>query len=379
MDHDFDVIIIGVGGMGAATAYSLARRGARVCGIERHGIAHDLGSSHGHTRVIRKAYFEHPDYVPLLHRSYELWDELEAETGAELFDRCGFLTCGLPGSESILGLEASYAAHDIAHERLAYAEIQERFPQFAVDPRAVGFLDPFGGYLRIEDCVAAHVAQAKVAGAELYFGEPVSSWDAVDGGVVVTTASRQVTASKLVVTTGAWAAPELTKLGIPTVVWRKVLFWYDTDGASQYLSDCFPTFYVETDFGHFYGFPSVDGTGLKVAEHFAETPIDDPDALDRDLQSGDEPPVRRFVDQTFPGLGERAAHAVCMYTVTPDQHFVIDHHPLHPEVVIGAGFSGHGYKFASVVGEVLGDLALDGVTAQPVGFLGTSRFDNPSA
>ncbi len=375
MEHDYDVIVIGVGGMGAATVYSLARRGARVCGIERHGVAHDLGSSHGHTRIIRKAYFEHPDYVPLLHRGYELWGELEAATGARLVDRCGFLTCGLPDSEAIRGLEASYATHDVPHERLDHAAVEKRFPQFVIDPSAVGFLDPLGGYLRVEECLTAHVEQARAAGAELFFEEPVVSWDAVDGGVTVTTAVREVTAGSLVLTTGAWAAPELTRLGIPTEVWRKVLFWYDTGGAEQYRSDRFPTFYVETEFGHFYGFPSVDGTGLKVAEHFAETPIDDPDSIDRSLLPGDEPPVRRFVTQTFPDItGERTAYAVCMYTMTPDQHFVIDRHPLHPQVVIGAGFSGHGYKFASVVGEVLGDLALEGDTVQPVGFLGFGRF-----
>jgi len=375
MTYDYDVIIIGVGGMGAATAYSLARRGVSVCGIERHGVAHDLGSSHGHTRIIRKAYFEHPDYIPLLHRSYELWAELAAQAKIPLFDQCGFLTCGLPDSESIKGLEASYAAHGVTHERLGYSEVRERFPQFLIDRRAVGFLDPFGGYLRVEDCVEQHILQAEAAGAELFFREPVVSWEACNGGVVVGTASREVTARSLVLTTGAWAAPELTGLGIPTEVWRKVLFWYETAGAEQFLPDCFPTFYVETDSGHFYGFPSVDDKGLKVAEHFAKTPIDNPGVLDRDLLPDDEPPVHRFVRQTFPEVvGGRTEHVVCMYTVTPDQHFVVARHPAHPQVVIGAGFSGHGYKFAPVIGEVLGDLAVEGATVWSVDFLGIQRF-----
>ena len=377
MTYDYDVIIIGVGGMGAATAYSLARRGVSVCGIERHGVAHDLGSSHGHTRIIRKAYFEHPDYIPLLHRSYELWAELAAQAKIPLFDQCGFLTCGLPDSESIKGLEASYAAHGVTHERLGYSEVRDRFPQFLIDRRAVGFLDPFGGYLRVEDCVEQHILQAEAAGAELFFQEPVVSWEACNEGVVVGTASREATARSLVLTTGAWAAPELTGLGIPTEVWRKVLFWYETAGAEQFLPDCFPTFYVETDSGHFYGFPSVDDKGLKVAEHFARTPIDNPGVLDRDLLPDDEPPVRHFVRQTFPEVvGGRTGHVVCMYTVTPDQHFVVARHPVHPQVVIGAGFSGHGYKFAPVVGEVLGDLAVKGATVWPVEFLGIHRFDN---
>ena len=377
MTYDYDVIIIGVGGMGAATAYSLARRGVSVCGIERHGVAHDLGSSHGHTRIIRKAYFEHPDYIPLLHRSYELWAELEAEAKTSLFNQCGFLTCGLPDSESIKGLEASYAAHGVMHERLSYSEVRDRFPQFLIDSRAVGVLDPFGGYLRVEDCVKQHILQAEAAGAELLFQEPVVSWEVCNGGVVVGTASREVTARSLVLTTGAWAAPELTELGIPTEVWRKVLFWYETDGAEQFLPDRFPTFYVETDSGHFYGFPSVDDKGLKVAEHFAKTPIDNPGVLDRNLLPDDEPPVRHFVRQTFPGvIGGRTEHVVCMYTITPDQHFVVACHPVHPQVVIGGGFSGHGYKFAPVIGEVLGDLAVKGGTVWPVDFLGIRRFVN---
>ena len=377
MTYDYDVIIIGVGGMGAATAYSLARRGVSVCGIERHGVAHDLGSSHGHTRIIRKAYFEHPDYIPLLHRSYELWAELEAEAKTSLFNQCGFLTCGLPDSESIKGLEASYAAHGVMHERLSYSEVRDRFPQFLIDSRAVGFLDPFGGYLRVEDCVEQHILQAEAAGAELFFQEPVVSWEVCNGGVVVGTASREVTARSLVLTTGAWAAPELTELGIPTEVWRKVLFWYETDGAEQFLPDRFPTFYVETDSGHFYGFPSVDDKGLKVAEHFAKTPIDNPGVLDRNLLPDDEPPVRHFVRQTFHGvIGGRTEHVVCMYTITPDQHFVVACHPVHPQVVIGGGFSGHGYKFAPVIGEVLGDLAVKGGTVWPVDFLGIRRFVN---
>lgn len=375
MQHDFDVIVMGVGGMGSASLCSLARRGAKVCGIERFGIAHDRGSSHGDTRVIRKAYFEHPDYMPLLHRAYELWEELEEASGVDLFNQCGFLTLAHPGSETIRGLDACYRAHDVAHERLGRGDIASRFPQFVAEPGMVGFFDPFGGYLRVEECVAQHVAQARAAGAELLTETPVSSWEAVGDGVIVRTADAEVTARRLVIATGAWSVPGLELLGIEAHVWRKVLFWHDAPDPEPFLADRFPTFYVEKEYGHFYGFPSVDERGVKVAEHLAETPIDDPSTLDREAWPEDAGSVRRFVSEMFPGvLPDYTSHAVCMYTVTPDWNFVIDRHPQHPQVVIVAGFSGHGFKFASVVGEIAGDLALEGETRHPIEFLGIGRF-----
>jgi sarcosine oxidase len=374
MRHDYDVIVMGVGGMGSAALWALARRGARVCGIERFGVAHDRGSSHGGTRIIRKAYFEHPDYMPLLHRAYELWDELEQATGASLFDRCGFLTIGQPESETIGGLVACYGAHDVPHERIERAEIVRRYPQITPERGVVGFFDPLGGYLQVEECVRRQVAQARAAGAELRTETIATGWQAHDDGIVVHTAEGEITARRLVIATGAWAVPELARLGITTQVWRKVLFWYPCPGP-EFLPDRLPTFYVETDYGHFYGFPSVNDRGVKVAEHLAVNPIDDPAAVDRTVRPGDEPPVRRFVAATFPAVTPRRVdHAVCMYTVTPDWKFVIDRHPEHPQVVITAGFSGHGFKFATVVGEIAAELALDGTTRHPVEFLGIDRF-----
>jgi len=373
--YDYDVVVMGVGGMGSAALYALARRGVNVCGIERFGVAHDRGSSHGDTRIIRKAYFEHPDYMPLLHRAYELWDELEQAVGTDLFNRCGFLTLAHPASETMRGLEACYAAHDVAHERLDRNQIEDRFPQFHAEPGLVGFFDPFGGYLRVEDCVSQHIERARAAGATLITDTSISSWDAIDDGVIVRTADAEITAARLVIATGAWAAPGLGLLGIEAQVWRKVLFWYDTPEAGPFLADTFPTFFVEKDYGHFYGFPSVDNKGLKVAEHLAETPIEDPSTLNREVLPEDEPLVRRFVSEMFPGVSlPHKLHAVCMYTVTPDRNFVVDLHPLHPQVSIVAGFSGHGFKFASVVGEIAADLAIDGTTAHPIDFLGIDRF-----
>ena len=374
MQHDHEVIVIGVGGMGSAALAALARRGVAACGIERFAIGHDRGSSHGRTRIIRKAYFEHPDYVPLLDRAYELWDELEASCGEELFRRCGFLTVGQPGGETIEGLEACYAAYDRPHERLAAAQVSERFPQFRLDPGMVGFHDPLGGYLRVEACVERHVEQARARGAVLLSETPVRSWRSTSDGVAVQTDGGEITAGALIVSTGAWLAPELARLGVATRVWRKVQLWFDAP-AEGYGDDRLPTFYFETDGGHFYGFPDVEGRGVKVAEHVADTTIEDPDALDRDLRPDDPLPVLGFIRDHLPAVPrEIAAHAVCMYTMTPDAHFIIDRHPLHPRVVLAGGFSGHGFKFAPAVGEVLADLAVRGETEHPIGFLGLNRF-----
>jgi len=232
-----------------------------------------------------------------------------------------------------------------------------------------------GGYLRVEDCVTQHIEQARAAGAELLTETAVVSWDPVDDGVVVRTADTEITARRLVMATGAWAAPELERLGITIQVWRKVLFWYDTLEPGPFLADRFPTFYVEKSYGHFYGFPSVDDKGVKVGEHLAVTPIDDPAAVERALLPEDEPPVRRFLAETFPAvLPGHTKHAVCMYTMTPDRNFVIDCHPLYAQVVICGGFSGHGFKFAPVVGEIAADLALEGATRHSIEFLGIGRF-----
>ena len=376
MSRDYDVIVLGVGGMGSAALYHLARRGARACGIEQYDVAHDRGSSHGDTRIIRKAYFEHPDYVPLLHRAYELWYELEEATGQNLFERCGLITCGAPDSETIRGLEACYAAHDVPHEVWSRAQAGERYPQLGLTDGDVAFFDPLGGFLRVEDCVRCHAAQARAEGAELLVGEVVVAWEPSDDGVVVRTDARELTAGKLVITAGAWAAPLLNELGVRTEVWRKVLFWYDSPNIDDWAQERFPTFFLEKEYGQFYGFPVLDEWGLKVAEHVDFTLVEDPANVERELIEVDEPPIARFLADAFPTMEpRRTKHAVCMYTVTPDQHFVIDTHPLHPHVAIAGGFSGHGFKFATVVGEALADLALDGRTEQPIGFLGLDRFD----
>lgn len=370
----YDAVVLGLGAMGSAALYHLAARGLRVCGVEQHHVAHGFGSSHGRVRVIRKAYFEHPDYVPLLDRAYELWAELERESGKTLLVQCGLLLGGPPGSETMRGLEACYRAHRLPHERYGPGEGRERFPKFTVPEPFELFFDPLAGYLFIEDCIAAYLDLAERHGAEVRIHEPAAGWKPEGGGVRVTTAKGDILADRLVLTLGPWAAEALRELGLGLRVLRKVQLWYDAPDIDAYRAG-FPAYFFEMDYGQFYGFPAIGEWGLKVAEHSGGRPVEDPAAVHRGLDSEDEAPVLRFLAGVFPGLRPARAHfSVCMYTMTPDGHFVLDVHPEHPQVVLAAGFSGHGFKFAPVIGEVLADLAQQAATRHPIDFLRLGRF-----
>ena len=372
----YDVVVAGAGGMGSAALYHLARRGVRVCAVERFGIAHDRGSSHGDTRIIRKAYMEHPDYVPLLHRAYALWEELAAEEAGELLAQVGLLVAGDPNAEAMQGQAACYQAHDLPHESLDAATIAVRYPSLALPAEWSGFYDPLGGFLRVEEGVRRHVALAQKHGAQLYAGEAMLSWRREGEGVVVETERRRLLATRLVLTAGAWAVPELCRLGVAAQVVRKVQLWYQGRGVEQYARGAFPCFFIADGAHYFYGFPAEVPWGLKVAEHnVSHDPVADPLQLNRALTADDQRAVLDFLARFFPALQPALSkYAACMYSLTPDKHFVLDVHPECPAVVLGAGFSGHGFKFAPVVGEILAELALEGDTKHPIEFLRLSRF-----
>lgn len=378
MEH-CDVAVVGCGGMGSATLYHLALRGVRACAIERFAPGHDRGSSHGDTRIIRKAYLEHPNYVPLLERAYELWDRLADESQKDLLVRCGLLAMGHPDSRVMRGQAACYAACDLPHEVLDEAELHRRYPALGLGEGWQAYLDPLGGFLRVEECVRAHARWAQLRGAALYAGEVMHRWWPDGDGVRIETDQRTLRADRMVLTAGAWAAPQLRELGVAARVVRKVLLWYGGEGCDAYALGSLPCFLVGQDGSAdtFYGFPALDHRGVKIAEHnvFMDDEVADPLHLNRMLEDRDEEPVRRFAAQFFPRLSARRTHYVtCMYTMTPDEHFVVDVHPEHPQVVLAAGFSGHGFKFASVMGEILADLAVDGATSQPIDFLRLERF-----
>ena len=367
----FDVVVVGLGGMGSAAAAHLAARGQRVLGLERFGPAHDRGSSHGGSRIIRQSYFEDPAYVPLLLRAYELWDEL----GADQIVRTGGLYLGRPDTPTVAGSLRASQEWSLPHEVLDAAEVRRRFPTLAPDDDEVGVFEEAAGFVRPERAVAAHLERAARSGAELRFEEPMLSWTASADGVVVTTALGTYQAGHLVLCPGAWAPKLLAELGLPLTVERQVQYWFQpVGGVGPY--ERHPIFIREDgDGAQVYGFPAMDGPdgGVKTA-FFRRGAVADPDALDRSVSAAEVEDMAAHAGRLLPTLPGRFLRAVpCMYTVTPDHHFVIAPHPAHATVAVACGFSGHGFKFAPVVGEILADLAVEGTTKHPIGLFDPRR------
>ncbi|MCE9608192.1 MAG: N-methyl-L-tryptophan oxidase [Planctomycetia bacterium] len=384
-----EVLVLGCGGVGSAALMHLARRGLRVLGFDRFPPAHARGSSHGRTRMIRQAYFEHPDYVPLVLRAYALWAELEAATGRKLYEETGLLEIGpsaAQGGVVVPGVLASARLHSLAVDELSREECLRRFPGFRVPESMVGVFERRAGFLRVEGCVQAHLDEAVRHGAELRCEETVRGWHvepASAGGashVVVETERGRYEAARLIITAGAWAGELLAGLGVPLVVRRKPQYWFapraDDPLADDYRLDRgAPAFLYETPAGVFYGFPVVGPEGLKCAEHSGgrelTNPLENPQAIDPD----DLARVAGFLQAHLPGISNVLNdHAPCMYTMSPDENFLVDRHPQHPEVVFAAGLSGHGFKFTSVLGEALADLATTGRSALPIEFLKLNRL-----
>lgn len=373
MQNTWDVIVLGAGGFGSSALFHLAQRGLRVLGLEQFSLVHDRGSSHGETRIIRKAYFEHADYVPLLERGYELWAELESLSGKKLFEKVGLFLAGHAGSEVVTGTWSAAQQHRLPVERMSPDESRRRFSGFQFADEDVVLFEQDAGFLRVEDCVRTHLEQAQKFGAEIRGGEPALSWRTTSQGVEVRTAKATYSANRLVMAAGSWTGPILRELNLPLRILRKVPFWYRTSADQYLLSDGSPCFFFERPTGQFYGFPSIDGSSVKLAEHTGGNEIVDPAQVCRDLLPEDLQNVGPFVKDSLPNLRDPLRHSVCLYTCSPDGHFIIDRHPEFPQVVFGAGFSGHGFKFTSVIGSILADLAIEGGTALPIDFLGLNR------
>ncbi len=372
------MIVIGLGGMGSASAYHLARRGQRVLGLEQFDLLHERGSSHGLTRIIRLAYHEDPSYVPLLRRSYELWHDLEADAGEPLLITTGSVEGGPEDGPMFRGALEAAELHDIPHEVLDAAELRRRFPAYSgLDPTTRVVWQPDGGFLLAERTILAHVNGALAAGAELHFREGVTSWEPIAGGGVRVVSERATyEADRLVICAGAWArqmVPQLTDLAVPE---RQVLAWLQPTRPELFAPDRFPVFLLDVPDGSYYGFPVYDVPGFKFGwyHHFRE-PMD-PDDPDRSTGPDDEAALRSFAERYFPdGAGPTLMLKACMFTNSPDEHFLVDRLPHAPQVSVAAGFSGHGYKFCSVVGEIMADLAIRGETEHEIGLFSLSRFD----
>ena len=373
---DHDAIVLGVGGVGAATTYELARRGLDTLGLERYDVPHGRGSSHGVTRIIRLAYYEDPAYVPLLRRAYDRWHRLEAAHGSRLLHRIGSISAGPEEGAVIPGVRRSCAEHSIPNTELSAAELRERYPGYRLPEDHVAIHQADGGYLLSEEGIVAHVEAAHREGATVRARETVESWTASESGVRVETDRGEYTAERLVVTAGAWAASQLPGLADLLVPERQVLGWFQPSSPERFAPESFPVFVHEADEGHFYGFPVVSVPGFKLGRYHHRGETGTPEELRREPDREDERLLREYTERYFPdAAGPTMRLSTCTFTNTPDEHFVVDTHPNHENVVVGAGFSGHGYKFASVLGEVLSDLVVDGESDRPIEPFRLSRFD----
>lgn len=356
MAATYDILIAGLGAMGSAAAFHLARRGARVLGLDRFTPPHCFGSSHGQTRIIREAYFEHPTYVPIVQRAYVLWDELAKAAGAELFVQTGGLMIGAPDSALVRGAKLSADTHGLPHEMLNAVELRRRFPALRPSDDMLAVLEPRAGVLFPGRCIAAHLELARRHGAELRFDEPVQRWKPDGQGVRVTTSHGEFTAAQLIVSAGAWVNTLLP--GLPMRVERQVQLWFEPEETpALFAPDRCPIHMWQFDGRRFfYGIPDF-GEGLKVAFHH-EGESTTPDAVCREVAPGEVEAMHAVLRRFVPGAdGPLRAATVCLYTNAPDEHFWIDRHRDCPQVLVASPCSGHGFKFSAAIGEILADLA----------------------
>ncbi len=374
----YDAVVVGLGGMGSATLAELARRGVKVLGIEQFTPDHDLGASSGRSRMIRKAYFEHPAYVPMLHRAYDAWRELERDDGTRILHITGLLTVAHPTNEIIVRTVESARLHDLAVEELDPREIRRRFPMFAPHDDECGVFEPDGGFVIPEAAVAAQLRRAQAAGAETFFETRVTRWypkASSDRITIEIDDGSSIEASRVALCAGPWTEVLARDLGVPLVVQRNVQHWFEPVDDRFSVERC-PGFFVDRPDQpkRLYGFPDY-GHGVKAAFH-AWGKTTHADELDRSIHESDVEPVRALLDDWMPGAAGRYLYGkACMYTMTPDEHFILGPYPGESRAIIAGGFSGHGFKFTPVIGEIIADLVLDGETAFDIGFLSPQRFE----
>jgi len=371
----FDVAVIGLGAMGSAALLNLARHGVRAVGIERFTPAHDKGSSHGETRIIRLGYFEHPSYVPLLRRTFQLWRELEAQCGRPLVHITGIAEIGPPGGEVVAGTLRASREHGLPYEMLDAKEVMRRFPAFRIPDHYAGVVQPDGGFLEVEPSIEAMVALAEAAGAEVRTGETVRAIKPAAGSMRIETERGAIEVGTLIVAAGAWVSKLLPELPVKLRVTRQVQAWFQPQDAAPFEANRFPVFLLESRHGVHYGFPPHGGAGVKIAKHHHADETVDPDTVNRTISAADEALMRAAVADHIPAAnGPMIAAKTCLYTVTPDHDFIIDTLPGAPNVIVASPCSGHGFKFAPVIGEILGDLATEGTTRHDISRFRLGRF-----
>jgi len=372
MNH-YDVVVCGLGVMGSAALFELARRGQRVLGIERFTPGHDRGSSHGSTRIIRLSYFEHPSYVPLVRRAYGLWRELEQSSRQRLLYETGIAEMGPPDGTLIAGTLAATRLHGLRHEVLSATDTMRRYPAFRLPRNFVGVVHPDGGLLAAERSVEALIAQAKRAGAVVRTNETIRAIEPHPKGVRIITDRGECDAGTAVVAAGPWLKALLPDLAIPLRVTRQVMAWFEPVDPALFVH--FPVFIIESEHGMHYGFPPFGDETIKVAKHHHADQMVDPESYDRSVSADDEAAIRNVLADHIPSAnGQIRAARTCLYTVTPDGDFIIDLLPHFPQVIVASPCSGHGFKFAPVIGEIIADLAANGATDHDIARFPLKRF-----
>ena len=372
----YDAIVIGVGGMGSSTLYHLARRGLKVLGLEQFEIPHELGSSHGYSRMIRYTLQEHPSYVPLVKRAYELWHELEQNINETLVITTGSVRAGPPDSDFYRGAIESCDLHQIPYEILNNTEVNRRFPGYQFPDGISSVYQSDGGFVLPEMCIVGHAQAAEEAGATIHTGETVLGWEIQNDSVSIRTNREVYSAARLVVTAGAWAAKLVPNVATYAIPERQVLGWFQPERPELFTPERFPVFGIWTEEGRYYGFPNYSVPGFKIGKSHHLFQKVDPDTMDREVHPEDEEVLRRFTSRYFPlAAGELLDRKTCIYTNTPDEQFMIGVLPDQPQVSVAAGFSGHGFKFASVIGEIMADLAQNGVTNYDIELFRLDRFN----
>jgi sarcosine oxidase len=372
----FDVIIIGCGGMGSSISYHLSKkRGVKTLVLERFKLNHENGSSHGRTKIIRTAYFEDPRYVRLAKRAFQLWSALERESGKRLLEVTGGLMIGKPESSVVSGSLKSAREYSLPHSLLSAKEVTERFPAFAPSESESALYEPNAGVLFPERCIETYKELAEDGGTRFNFGERVTSWEAGRSLVTVTTEKDSYAAEKVIFAAGPWNASLLPDLRLPLQCERQVLFWFKPASRAEVFTwRKMPIFIWEVENGkNFYGIPNV-GHGIKTARHH-DGKTSPPDEVDRRVTEEDEAPVRAFLKRRLPLLnGPPISSMTCIYTNAPDGHFLIDRHPTHRNIWLVSPCSGHGFKFSSVIGEIVSELAIRGFTGQDISLFSLKRL-----
>jgi len=375
MSFDFDAIVVGLGAMGSATAAHLAAKRRRVLGLDRFHPPHDFGSSHGLSRIIREAYFEDPRYVPLVQRAYQLWEHLERQSSRKLMWRTGGLMFGRPDGVLVTGARKSAEIHKLPHKIFSAAEGRRQFPAFEPAEEMSAVWETRAGLLFPELAIQSHLELAAKDGAALRFNEAILKWEDFRDGVRVHTTTSTYTGGRLAISSGAWLSSLVPDLHLPLKVERQVLFWFEPRSNPEvFLPTICPIYICEHEPGRFfYGFPDLGG-GVKIGVHH-EGASADPDSLDRTVKGSEIDIARGLLERFLPrAAGSLRSSTVCMYTNTPDEHFILDFHPRFPQVLIASPCSGHGFKFAPVVGEIAASLLTSEPTPFDLGLFKVSRF-----